>query len=68
MLRVPALLILTLPALMAHEGHHQAESVLWHVLTEPDHLAMLAAALVLVIGSAWLLLRRRRPQPVRDVV
>lgn len=66
MLRTLALLTATLPALVAHDGHHHPESVVWHVLTEPDHLALLGAALAIALGGAWLVLRRRRPAPVRD--
>lgn len=66
MLRILALLTLALPALVAHEGHHEAASVLWHVLTAPDHLGLLVGALVVTLGGAWLLLRRGRALSVRD--
>jgi hypothetical protein len=43
------------PAL-AHEGHHEsmgAAEAARHMLSQPDHLAMLAAFAVVVGAAAW---------------
>ena len=45
----------------AHPGHGIAE--LWHLLTEPDHLAMI---LLPVAIAAGLVLLRRRARKVRS--
>lgn len=60
LLRTLALLTATLPALMAHDGHHHADTVVAHVLTQPDHLLALGAGLALALGTALLVIRRRR--------
>ena len=66
MLRILALLTCTLPALLAHEGHHAAESVVLHVLTQPDHLVMLGAVLAIAVAGVWAL--RRRAVVARDQI
>jgi len=43
-------------AAQAHPGHGIAG--LWHLLTEPDHLAMIILP-VAIAGGLWLWLRRR---------
>jgi hydrogenase/urease accessory protein HupE len=54
---LPAVLILMpLPAL-AHPGDH-AGSGLWHFLTEPDHLALMALVLVVAVVAVKLWSRR----------
>ncbi|RUS60806.1 hypothetical protein EGN72_07910 [Pseudorhodobacter sp. E13] len=48
-------------AAFAHAGDHAAQSVLqnlWHLVTEPDHLAI-AAAVVLAVGAAAYLRKGR---------
>ncbi|MDA3962949.1 MAG: hypothetical protein PF961_19365 [Planctomycetota bacterium] len=64
MLRTALLTILAIPAVLAHEGHHAADSVLGHMLTQPDHLALLGLALAGVAGLVVAL--RRRAQAVRE--
>ena len=64
-MKIAAGLLGLLPAgALAHPGHEGGGAlgaVLWHMLTEPDHLAALAAPLVLAIGLfAWLARRDRR--------
>jgi hydrogenase/urease accessory protein HupE len=44
-------------AALAHPGDHHTTG-LWHVLTEPDHLAMIAAV-VAVLGYAVYKLKSR---------
>jgi len=41
----------------AHPGHGVAS--LWHLLTEPDHLAMIILPIAIAAGL-WLWLRQRR--------
>jgi MYXO-CTERM domain-containing protein len=41
----------------AHPGHGIAD--LWHLLTEPDHLAMLLLPAMVVAGLWWRSRRRR---------
>ena len=53
--RAALILFLAAGAAHAHPGHGIAE--LWHLLTEPDHLAMLILPAV-IAGGLWL--RRRR--------
>ena len=49
---------------LAHPGHEGGSALgaaLWHLFTQPDHLASLAAPLVLAIGLlVWLARRDRR--------
>lgn len=47
--------------LMAHTGSHEgsATSVLFHYLTQPDHLLILAGGAALGFGAAWLAASRR---------
>lgn len=49
---VPAFALLPTAAL-AHPGDHRA-SILWHLLTEPDHLAMIA---VVVVGLGYVIFK-----------
>lgn len=55
------LTLVTAPAL-AHPGEHHANllATLWHLLSQPDHLALLALA-VGIGGGAALLMARRAP-------
>jgi MYXO-CTERM domain-containing protein len=53
--RAALILFLAAGTAHAHPGHGIAE--LWHLLTEPDHLAMLLLPLA-IAGGLWL--RRRR--------
>jgi hydrogenase/urease accessory protein HupE len=41
----------------AHPGHAVAD--LWHLLTEPDHLAMLLVPVAIAAGLWWRSRRRR---------
>lgn len=50
------------PGLAAHPGGHDAEGLAWHLLTQPDHLALLLGVLVAV----GLLLARRAAHEERD--
>jgi hypothetical protein len=50
------LALLAAGAAHAHPGHGIAE--LWHLLTEPDHLAMLLLPLAIAAGF-WLYRRRK---------
>ena len=63
------LLLITLAAqpAMAHPGEHHGNpyAALWHLLTEPDHLAFTAITLVIGVTSE-LLARRRAPKLVRN--
>jgi hydrogenase/urease accessory protein HupE len=48
---------------LAHEGHHETMSFTQaarHVLTQPDHLAMLALLAILVGYGGWRLYRGSR--------
>lgn len=60
------LLLITLAALpaMAHPGEHHGNpyAALWHLLTEPDHLAF--TAIMLVIGVTSVAHARRRAAKV----
>jgi len=51
-----AVIALAPVAASAHEGHHErmpfAEAVR-HLLSEPDHQAMLALLVVLLVAGAW---------------
>jgi hydrogenase/urease accessory protein HupE len=66
----PALAALTLTALApgaaaAHEGHHDGMTAgqgLHHLLTQPDHLAMLALFAVLAGWGGWRAWRARAPR------
>jgi hypothetical protein len=43
-------------AALAHEGHHEhmgAGEAVRHLLTQPDHLAMLTALAAIVGAAAW---------------
>jgi hypothetical protein len=42
--RLAAVLAVAPTAALAHPGDHRA-SALWHLLTEPDHLAMIAVVM-----------------------
>ncbi|MEZ5648961.1 MAG: hypothetical protein R3E87_00255 [Burkholderiaceae bacterium] len=57
---VASLLLTALPApAFAHPGPHVHDDGLWHLLTQPDHLALLALAVGLGVGLArWLGSRR----------
>jgi hypothetical protein len=58
-------LILFSAGALAHPGHGVVD--LWHLLTEPDHLALLL--LPLVVAIKWgqsLFKRRRQKQKVRS--
>ncbi|MCR5879481.1 HupE/UreJ family protein [Phenylobacterium sp. J367] len=58
-----AAVVMSLPA-VAHEGHHEQmadAAALRHLLTEPDHLAILAAVVLLIaVPVARLALKRVR--------
>jgi len=54
--RAAVILALFAGAAQAHPGHGIAG--LWHLLTEPDHLAMIILP-VAIAGGLWLWLRRR---------
>lgn len=56
--RLAALPALLLPsAALAHAGDH-AHSGLLHILTEPDHLAMMALAVAVALVARHLWVRR----------
>jgi hydrogenase/urease accessory protein HupE len=60
-----AIALLPASAALAHEGHHQGMSApvgLRHMLTQPDHLAILALAFALVALSGWQVYRNRTPR------
>lgn len=57
MKRAIVLAVLLPTAALAHPGDH-AHAGLMHLLTEPDHLAMIAGAAV-VVFAAWRLWVRR---------
>jgi hydrogenase/urease accessory protein HupE len=48
---------------LAHPGPHQSTSGLLHLLTEPDHLALLAGVVAL---GYWLIRRTQRRAVQRD--
>ena len=51
---------------LAHPDHGSAgwlSADLWHLLSEPDHLAMILAPLV--VGGLWLMRRRLRRRGAR---
>jgi hydrogenase/urease accessory protein HupE len=56
---------ITQPAL-AHQGDHHGNVVasLWHLLTQPDHLAF--AAIITIIVSSVFLSRRRIQKAIRS--
>lgn len=58
-MRRAAAVVLSLFAMtaQAHPGHGIAD--LWHLLTEPDHLAMLLLPAMVVAGLGWRSRRRR---------
>jgi len=50
---------------LAHEGHHEgmrATVGLRHLLTQPDHLAMLAMVVALLGVTGWQVYRNRTPR------
>jgi hydrogenase/urease accessory protein HupE len=50
---------------LAHEGHHEGMSApvgLRHLLSQPDHLAVLAMVVALVGVSGWQVYRNRTPR------
>jgi len=52
-------------AALAHDGHHEGMSAtqgLRHLLTDPDHVAMLAILIVLVGLGGWRFYRSRSPR------
>ncbi|MDB5424756.1 MAG: hypothetical protein JWQ29_2172 [Phenylobacterium sp.] len=59
-LATAAFLALVPVAALAHEGHHDGMSFAQaarHMLTQPDHLAMLALAVLLIGYGGWRLYR-----------
>ena len=56
------ILVLFSAVAQAHPGHAVAD--LWHLLTEPDHLALLLLPVAIVAAVSYLR-RRRRPQRAR---
>ena len=58
-MRSAAAVVLSLLATtaQAHPGHGVAD--LWHLLTEPDHLAMLLVPVAIAAGLWWRGRRRR---------
>ncbi len=52
MKRLVTALTLLPSAALAHPGDHRA-SGLWHLLTEPDHLAMLAGVVAVLGYAVW---------------
>ena len=50
-------LVLSSTVAQAHPGHAVAD--LWHLLTEPDHLAMLLVPVAIAAGLWWRSRRRR---------
>ncbi|MET0272184.1 MAG: HupE/UreJ family protein [Phenylobacterium sp.] len=57
-----AAVIVSLPA-AAHEGHHEqlgAVEAIRHLLTQPDHLAILAILVILAAVGGWQWRRARR--------
>ena len=54
------LIAVTAQPAFAHPGEHHANIVasLWHLLTQPDHLAF--AAIMLIVGISAIVLSRRR--------
>ena len=61
-----AAFLAALPAFaLAHEGDHTGMSAsvgLRHMLTQPDHLAILGLAFALVVVSGWQVYRNRIPR------
>lgn len=57
MKRLVAALTLLPSAALAHPGDHRTAG-LWHLLTEPDHLAMIAAAAAVLGYAVWKLWSR----------
>jgi hydrogenase/urease accessory protein HupE len=61
--RTLLLLLTALPAMAyAHEGHHEGMSAsvgLRHMLTEPDHLAMIGLFAILAVFAGWRVYRSR---------
>jgi uncharacterized membrane protein YphA (DoxX/SURF4 family) len=57
-----AAVVVSLPA-AAHEGHHEqfgAAEAIRHLLTQPDHLAILGGFVILAALGAWQWRRARR--------
>lgn len=52
MKRLLALLALAPTAALAHPGDHHGVGP-WHLLTEPDHLAMIAAVVAVLGYAVW---------------
>ena len=55
--RATVMLLFAAGAAQAHPGH--VDGPLWHLVTEPDHLAMILLPLV-VAGGIWLYRRKVR--------
>ena len=57
---VPCLLALVALPALAHPGEHHAAllSTLWHLFSEPDHLALIGIVLLVGIGAARIAQRR----------
>lgn len=64
MLRTSLAFLLSLAALpaLAHPGDHHGDisALLWHLVSEPDHLAMISIAVVIGASAAISLRRRAR--------
>jgi len=59
---ISVLLTLAGTSALAHSGPHDASlpATLWHLLTEPDHLALLVLALIVGIAGGAMYSRRAR--------
>jgi hydrogenase/urease accessory protein HupE len=63
-MRTTLAVLLSLAALpaLAHPGDHHGDlaALLWHLVSEPDHLAMMSIAIIVGAGAATSLRRRAR--------
>ena len=63
-MRTSLTLLLSLAALpaLAHPGDHHGDlaALLWHLVSEPDHLAMMTIAVIIGAAAAITLRRRAR--------